>query len=56
MGLFLVVNNGDLPNCEEQLKCSICFPILSMSLIGKKIKGEKTINILHTTPSLGQVL
>jgi hypothetical protein len=51
MGLFFVVNNGDLPNCEEvqQLRCKICFPhVVHVSLIRKKSIGKKGIIAYNT--------
>jgi hypothetical protein len=42
-GLFVVVNNGEVPNCDkiQQLICNICFPHVVPPLIEKKTKGKK---------------
>jgi len=57
-GIFVVVNNGELPNCDkfQQLRCSIYFPhVVAPSLIEKKTKGKKgiiTYNKLYGTGSM----
>jgi hypothetical protein len=42
-GLFVVVNNGEVPNCDkiQQLRCNICFPHVVPPLIENKTKGKK---------------
>jgi hypothetical protein len=44
-GLFVVVNNGEVPNCDkiQQLRCNICFPHVVPPLIEKTTKGKKKV-------------
>jgi hypothetical protein len=49
---FFVVNNGDLPNCDQvqQLSCFICFPnVVPPSLIENKTKRKRGIISYNTS-------
>jgi hypothetical protein len=55
---FFIVNNGDLPNCDQvqQLRCFVCFPkVVLHSLIEKKTKGKKRIIPYNTSFGIGSM-
>jgi hypothetical protein len=55
---FFIVNNGDLPKCDQmqQLRCFVCFPnVVIRSLIEKKTKGKKKIIAYNTSFGIGSM-